>query len=223
MTKKNKWLEEIKSFAIIIAVISVIKSIFIANYTVPTGSMEPIILPGDKLIVNKIAYKLRVPFTEICLWDIAKPEREDVIVFTAPPSPDLTYVKRLIGLPGDRIRVRDGFVRVNDKDYEVSLSQEELEHILMNGGTYTETGFLRSYTVQRVPHSYSFSTQEWTVPEGHYFAMGDNRDRSADSREWGFVPEKYLLGKAKMIYFSLDWPDYGSVPVMRTERIGTFL
>ena len=188
--------------------------------------MEPVILPGDKLLVNKLAYKLRVPFTQKTIYEFDTPKRGDIIVFDYPGDPSINYVKRLIGLPGDNIKVLDGRIIVNNEDYKISISEDELERLKYKGGKYqyTEYGPNGSYIVQRTPHPPSFSEQMFTVPKDSFFVMGDNRDNSYDSRSWGFVPKTHLMGKAKWIYFSFDWPDGQWLPNrVRTERIGNAL
>lgn len=205
---------EVLSLAILVLVIGAFKSTFVMNYTVPTGSMKPTIEPGDKLIVNKMAYDFRVPFTKIRLFEYASPQRGDVIVFECPYDPSITFVKRLIGLPGDQLEVEDGFIKINGEALKISVQDhEELFKILYKGGVYTETLGDKTYTVRRVPVM-GFAPVKVRVPEGNFFAMGDNRDESDDSRRWGFVPKENIWGKAKFIYFSFEWPKF------RWERIG---
>lgn len=216
----NKITKEILTLGFCAFLIFAFKSSVFCNYTVPTGSMEPIILPGDKILVNKAAYNLRIPFTQIELLKISDPKRGDVIVFKSTTKPDMDLTKRIIGLPGDKITVVDGQISINDIALQISVDQDKLEEILYLGGSYTESIGGKSYTVQRLPHILDFETREWIVPEGHYFAMGDNRDISLDSRTWGFVPYHLIKGKAKFIYFSLDWPSYDKLPKVRSERIG---
>jgi signal peptidase I len=233
-------LKEIKSLIFIIFIVCLVKSVFVANYTVPTGSMRETIEPGDKLIVSKSSYRIRVPFTTYTLFEYAKPQRGDVIVFIAPDAVletgiwdklvqfifPLTYVKRLIGLPGDRIEVVDGFITVNGTDLETSITDEQKNKILFEGGLYKENLFGKEYNVRRITKSYfsdnmpTGEVRRWTVPEGHYFAVGDNRDESSDSRVWNFIPESFLLGKAKFIYLSFDWPKGWFPKRIRTERFG---
>lgn len=193
------------------------KSTFAANYTVISGSMKPTIEIGDKLFVNKMAYDIRIPFTKARLFEHTAPERGDVIVFECPYDPSMTFVKRLIGLPGDLIEVENGFIAVNGKPLKISVQDRKtLSKVLTTGGFYTESLGVKNYTVRRVPTKAGFASVSTRVPAGHYFAMGDNRDESGDSRSWGFVPKENLWGKAKIIYFSFDWPK------LHWERIGNF-
>ena len=131
------------------------------------------------------------------------------------------FRKRSIGLPGDRIEVEDGFITVNDKPINTSLKNDDDRwETLLNGGVYQEDYGSYSYPVQRIRRPFRDEEIALTVPDGHYFVMGDNRDNSSDSRVWGFVPEKNVKGKAKMIYFSMEWKEWLQTPMLRTERIG---
>ena len=211
--KKRK--SEALSLGLLVLAICAFKSTFVMNYTVPTGSMKPTIEPGDKLIVNKMAYDFRIPFTKIRLFEYGTPERGDVIVFECPYDKSITFVKRLVGKPGDLLEVQNGFVKINGEPLKISVQdQSEIIRILYDGGTYTETLGDKSYTVRRVPVRMNIPAVSVRIPEGHYFAMGDNRDESADSRSWGFVPKENIWGKAKFVYFSFEWPTF------RWERIG---
>lgn len=209
---------ELMSLLGLILLICAFKSSFAANYTVISGSMKPTIELGDKLFVNKMAYDIRIPFTKISLFEHSTPERGDVIVFECPYDPSMTFVKRLIGLPGDLIEVENGLIAINGKPLKISVqNQEALSNLLTTGGFYTESLGGKTYTVRRVPTEVGFQPVNVRVPAGHYFAMGDNRDESGDSRSWGFFPKENLWGKAKFIYFSFDWPKF------HWERIGTLL
>ena len=224
--------KKIKSEALslftMIMLICAFKSVFAANYTVPTGSMKPTIEPGDKLFVNKMAYDIRVPFTKIRLFEHSTPERGDVIVFEPPHDPSMTFVKRLIGLPGDLIEVEHGLIRVNGKPLNISISDErKLIETLSNGGFYEETLGKKTYSVRRVASYGHMPAVKVQVPKDHYFAMGDNRDNSQDSRVWGFVPKENLVGKAVFIWMSFTFSEDEDsllpswVPTgVRFERLG---
>ncbi len=155
-------------------------------YVVPTSSMEPAIVPGDRLLVLKGSYDLRVPFTRHSLLKTGEPQRGDVIVFRYPPDPSIHYVKRLVGLPGEDLEIVDGHVRVNGEP----LAEGRYGHA--------------PYEVRRLPHLEDPRVLRVHVPEGHYFFMGDNRDNSNDSRAWGFVPRENIEGRALGIWASLE-------------------
>ena len=209
---------ELISLLGLILLICAFKSTFAANYTVPTGSMKPTIEPGDKLFVNKMAYDIRIPFTKLRIVEHSSPQRGDIIVFECPYDPATTFVKRLVGLPGDLIEVENGFVAINGQPLKISIkNQEAIANVITTGGVYSESLGNRTYSVRRVPTKVSSHPIKVRVPAGHYFAMGDNRDESADSRSWGFVPKENLWGKAKFIYFSFNWPRF------QWDRIGTLL
>ena len=213
----SKIRKEVISIAKIVVVIFAFKSTIAANYTVPTGSMIPTIAIGDKLFVNKMAYDIRIPFTTINLYTFEDPKPGDVIVFDAPHDPGTNFVKRLIAGPGDLIEVSNGFVRINGNPLKTSIKDnEQILNLLRNGGLYTEHLGEHTYSVQRTNLPQLGEIRHKLV-DNQYFAMGDNRDQSSDSRQWGVVPRENILGKAKFVYFSMDWP------TIRWNRIGTKL
>jgi signal peptidase I len=191
-------------------------------YVVPTGSMEPTLKTGDRLYALKCAYDFRFPFTDLTLLKISDVKRGDVILFRAPRDPAITYVKRAIGLPGDRIEFRSGALWVNGQEMvKVPAKQTDImsdipRHsektlFLENLTGVTHYVILDNYIPQ------ARDMEEIVVPPDHLFAIGDNRDNSHDSRAWGFVPMKNLKGKAMFIWFSSR--DY----VPRFERVGTLI
>lgn len=197
-------------------------------YVVPTGSMEPTLKTGDRLYALKCAYDVRVPFLG---WEIFKTgalKRGDVILFKNPENPDITYVKRAIGLPGDKITYRNGRLFVNDEEVKKApFANTEVMYDIDNKDEktlYLETlGGVRHYAIltnmpeeNRVYHEQRFMRfLETTVPPDHFFFIGDNRDNSHDSRFIGFAPLSYLKGRAMFIWFSSwEWR-------VRPERIGT--
>ena len=228
--KKMSIGKEIFQIGIFALIIFAFKSSFLGNFTVPTGSMEPNIMPGDKLIADMRCYNIRIPFTSISLWKVADPEVGDIVVFDYPKDRWTNYVKRLVGKPGDVLEVRDGFIIRNGEPFTSSPNDPDfLEEILQSGGEYQESNGIFNYTVQRKPHDPMFADDSdlrtFVIPEGHYFFMGDNRDQSSDSRVWGFVPADHIRGKAKFVYYSSDSePGWFTLPKrIRYERIGTVL
>lgn len=202
-------------------------------YVVPTGSMEPTLKTGDRLYALKCAYDIRFPFTDQILFRTGAVKRGDVILFKAPRDPNITYVKRAIGLPGDKIEFRDGSLFVNGKEmpktsYPDRKIMTDIEHEARKR-IYTEdlTG-LRHYVIldSAFDGAPSRSLTELTVPEGHLFAVGDNRDNSYDSRAWGYVPMESLKGQAMFIWYSSWDPNLKESMIASydslIERIGMF-
>lgn len=165
--------------AVVIALF--IKTFLIQTYTIPSGSMLDTLLVGDYIIVNRLAYTLD------------DPARGDVIVFEYPVEPAKSFIKRTIGLPGDRIAVRDKQLYINGELYEEDYKQLK-----------DSSNFPANLTARD-------NIEEFTVPEGKYFMLGDNRDASYDARFWGFISKDMIKGKAVLIYWSLESPEYGSV------------
>jgi len=194
----------------------VIRTLFFQPFSIPSGSMRPTLLEGDYLFVTKWAYgysRYSLPFSpnlfEGRIWG-SEPQRGDVVVFKYPPNPQVDYIKRVIGLPGDRIQMRNGQLFIND----VGVPREKVGQIdnpditaenrpidvyketLPNGVSYN--------TLDIYPDSETDNTREFLVPPGHFFMMGDNRDNSADSRlSVGYVPAENLVGRANIIFFSI--------------------
>ena len=199
-------------------------------YVVPTGSMEPTLKTGDRLYALKCAYDIRFPFTDWVLFRTQDVKRGDVILFRNPNDPGIIFVKRAIGLPGDRIEYRDGQLFVNGVEVTKTVFPDsKIMYDIENANQktlYLETlGGVRHYVIMdNLPADLrSYVERERmkyisvTVPENMFFAMGDNRDNSSDSRFWGFVPRINLKGRAMFLWFSSwDWR-------IRPERIGTLI
>lgn len=219
--------EFIGSLFPVLAFVLILRSFLFEPFQIPSGSMEPTLRVGDFLLVEKYAYGIKDPIFQHTLIETGKPQRGDVIVFKAPPQPSLDYIKRIIGVGGDKI-VYDLVSQeltliegVNGKPCEqdctikhFSYSQPKVnpEFIYYNQPQLerTEYGSV-THQILNNPEPFNYPQTEWVVPEGHYFVMGDNRDNSEDSRFWGFVPEQAIVGKAKYIWLSLDkkqgsWP-----------------
>jgi signal peptidase I len=194
----------------------VIRTVLFQPFTIPSGSMMPTLLVGDYIFVNKFAYgysKFSLPFSPDLfsgrILEFSEPKRGDVIVFRLPSRTDIDYIKRLIGLPGDKVQMIDGVLHINGKavpkvpdgaftsDYSQDPGTDVpvLRETLDNGVSYDSL----DHGVTR-----GDNTQEFVVPPGHYFFMGDNRDNSLDSRfDVGYVPAENLVGRASVIFFSL--------------------
>jgi signal peptidase I len=200
--------EYARSFFPVILIVLLIRSFLFEPFRIPSDSMMPTLLDGDFIFVNKYAYGLRLPVINSKVVAINSPQRGDVIVFRLPSDPSTNYIKRLVGLPGDHIVVRDRQLFVNGERMPVRLDGVYQGH----GHTGARIGVEQLgaaehevlYLMDRYTRDY-----EQTVPEGHFFFMGDNRDNSRDSRfpEVGFVPERNLVGKAVRIWLNWDWPD----------------
>lgn len=169
------------------------------QYRVPSGSMLPNLHIGDHIAVNKMAYDLKVPFTSSSLKQVSNPQRGDVVVFIWPGDNSTTFVKRLIGVPGDHIKVEKGFITINGHALErANLNSSETV-------TYKEHLDAHEFNVQRLPMFAKNEVFEVTVPEDSYFFMGDNRDDSLDSRYWGFVKREAIKGKVDFVLWNITF------------------
>lgn len=235
----------------LILVITFIRSFLYEPFQIPSGSMMPTLLVGDFILVEKYSYDVKDPVWRKTLYSNGKPERGDVMVFKYPEQPTVDFIKRAVGLPGDRLVYKNKQLFIQpacdlaEKSQCPGLAPVALtlqaEGEFMDGGfptkRFTETQGERSYDILQHPfkpeqlmHFYKqpgTAIDEFIVPEGHYFVLGDNRDNSRDSRFWGFVPEDNLVGKAVFIWMSFEfnddpnssWPSW--VPVgVRFERLG---
>lgn len=202
----------------IFAVVLLVRGFLVEPFQIPSGSMLPTLEPGDFILVNKFSYGLRLPLGHQKFLDLGSPERGDVIVFRYPEDPSIDYIKRVIGIPGDKIRYQNKQLFINDEPvsltslriYEKNTAFTELEEKL---------GSVQHHILLSKNYNNTTQVLEVEVPEGHYFAMGDNRDNSRDSRYWGFVPDENLKGRAFMIWLHKkegEWPSDWS-------RIGKFI
>ena len=177
--------ENLEAIAIALLLALFIRAFLVQPFKIPSGSMEDTLLIGDRIFVCKFSYGVRLPFTNKVMIPVSKPERGDIAVFKYPMNPDLDFIKRVVGLPGDEVRLVNGKVFINGKLWED------------NYGHYSGP----DKPFARMPKR-NFGPV--TVPENSYFMMGDNRDNSNDSRGWGFVPFENMRGKALIIYYSRD-------------------
>lgn len=194
--KKNK------SFLVGVLVLLAFRWSFADQYRVPSGSMEPNIHVGDHIGVNKMAYDLKIPFTSTIIHRMSEPQRGDVVVFIWPGDQSSNFVKRLIGVPGDHIRIENGFLTINGHELaKIDLHREEQRQ------TYFETLGAHEFTVQRFPMWAKTESLDIDVPADSYFFMGDNRDDSLDSRAWGFVKREAIKGKALGVLWNIRFED----------------
>lgn len=234
----------------VIAFVLILRSFLYEPFQIPSGSMMPTLLDGDFILVNKFNYGLRDPVARNKFYDVGAPKRGDAIVFKYPEDPRIDYIKRVIGLPGDRIIYRNKSLYIKKACQESDAKCPEFEQIVNTftnkyQGPDAEIGmnqfeasmFDKTHnilndqgTLPRTRHYFQqagTAPDEFLVPAGHYFVMGDNRDNSLDGRFWGFVPEENLVGQAVAIWMSFDFerteesllPSW--VPTnIRFERIG---
>ncbi len=193
---KPRWQEFGESILIALVLALVIRAFLVQAFSIPSGSMEPTLLVGDYLLVNKFAYGIRNPFTNSVLISTGTPQRGDVVVFIYPQSPDKDYIKRVIGLPGDRIQIIDKKLYINGN---LTVIPPPSDNPDASRAVYSDPEITQTERDNFGPV---------VVPPASYFVMGDNRDKSYDSRFWGFVPVQNLRGRAFVIYFS--WSVTGS-------------
>lgn len=209
--------EYARSFFPIILLVLLVRSFLFEPFRIPSSSMMPTLIEGDFIFVNKYSYGLKLPVLRIELVDLGEPDRGDVVVFKLPSDPSTNYIKRVVGLPGDRISYHEKRLTINGHPVDLSLDGTWDGHGEQGVRLGTEKlGRVKHHVLLR-PWPNPMAEGEWVVPKGHYFMMGDNRDNSRDSRftgAVGFVPEANLVGKAVRIW--MNWsgggPDW--------ERIG---
>ncbi len=229
--------ENLRSLFVLVLIILAIRWSVASPYHVPTPSMEPTIKVGDRLLAFKLAYNLKVPFTDFVIFEWGKVKRGDIIVFKYPKDTSLDYVKRVVGIAGDRIRLVDDVLYVNgepqartdhnsdrsilkditaQKDLKL-LFQEKLDGVL-------------HWTMNSIPDmrgpgrgNWPGDASDYIVPEASVFTIGDNRDDSSDGRTWGEVPESYVKGKALFVIWSMYTEKGDTLPKMRFDRFFSWL
>lgn len=226
------WLDWTAGLFPVIVVVFVLRSFLFEPFKIPSGSMIPTLMINDLILVNKFHYGVRLPVSNLKIFDNHSPERGDVMVFRYPPKPSLDYIKRVVGLPGDEVAYLNKKISVNGKPLDKAALPEFFdEDALRYTKQYQEVAAdgQRKYRILNEDDRPSFvqATEDFPfrencryssegvvckVPPGHYFMMGDNRDNSLDSRFWGFVPEKNIVGKAFFV-----WMNFGNL-----KRIGGF-
>jgi signal peptidase I len=234
------WMDWTAGLFPVIAAVFVLRSFLFEPFKIPSGSMIPTLHVGDLILVNKFHYGIRLPVANIKITEGTPVARGDVMVFRYPPKPSLDYIKRVVGVPGDKIAYLNKVLTINGQVVSKTAIPEffdadnmryslQFEENMPIGATPKEMDPLRMHRLlndQQVPNfvsgindfpykencSYSVEGLECTVPEGHYFMMGDNRDNSLDSRYWGFVPDKNIVGKAFFIWMNFAKP----------SRVGAF-
>lgn len=206
----SKLWKENRSLIIFLLLMFIFRSAVADWNEVPTGSMKPTIIEGDRILVNKMAYDLRVPFTLISLIKLGDPVRGDIVVFDSAVS-DKRLVKRVIGVPGDLVEMRNNVLYINGERLDYQVVDQAAT------ATYHKENLLGVEHTIRVMNGASAAANFSTVrvPEEHYLALGDNRDESADSRVIGFVPRREIVGRSRSVVLSFNYDNYY---IPRSER-----
>ncbi len=224
------WLDWTAGLFPVIAAVFLLRSFLFEPFKIPSGSMIPTLLVGDLILVNKFTYGVRLPVIHTKIIEGNAPQRGDVMVFRYPPQPNLDYIKRVVGVPGDEVAYLNKRLTINGQPVQTASAadffddgamryfkqfEEQLgaaPHRLLNNPDVPAFIQGASHFAYRDNCRYSVEGVVCEVPEGHYFMMGDNRDNSLDSRYWGFVPESHIVGKAFFV-----WMNFGNL-----KRIGPF-
>lgn len=223
------WVEYGASFFPVILIVFFLRSFVVEPFKIPSGSMIPTLLVGDFILVNKFVYGIRLPVINLKVIPVEAPKRGDVMVFRYPADPSVDYIKRVVGLPGDRVEYVDKRLRINGEEVPRQASGDYLNpdrlyytpRYLEKLGEVEHQILIEPQAPAFIPQALDFPYREnctytsagvsCVVPPGHYFMMGDNRDASSDSRVWGFVPEANIVGKAFFIWFNFSEPSrFGS-------------
>jgi signal peptidase I len=199
--------EYARTFFPVILIVFLIRSFLVEPFRIPSGSMMPNLFNGDFILVNKFSYGVRLPVANLKIIGLDDPRRGDVAVFRFPGDPSINYIKRVVGVPGDHVVYRRKRLYINGTPMEQGSPQPySSPHVTGAPGDVrrvVEHIDGRDHDILIVGHGED-GFAEFRVPAGHYFVMGDNRDQSNDSRYWGFVPDQNLVGKAFLVWFSLD-------------------
>ena len=199
MGKKKFIKEYIEPIVIAVLIALFIRAFIVQAFKIPSSSMEPTLLVGDYLLVNKFIYGVRIPYSDIKLFEYKKPKRGDIIVFIFPKDRKKDFIKRVIGTEGEKLTILHNKIYIDDK-----LIDDPWGHFTIPRSSIEDYGPVK-------------------VPEGSLFVMGDNRDNSQDSRFWGFVKTNEVKGKAFIVYFSLDWDARNLLNKVRWTRLGKLI
>ena len=220
--KQPWWVEYSVSFFPVILIVFLLRSFLIEPFKIPSSSMVPTLLVGDFILVNKYTYGIRLPVANVKVVELGSPERGDVMVFRFPEDPSLDYIKRVVAIPGDRLEYRNKRLSINGtpvptRQVDDYLSKERMQfsrrYVETVNGVEHEILLDEDSPPSMMPGrafpfagncNYNTNGLACTVPPGHYFVMGDNRDNSSDSRVWGFVPDANIVGKAFFIWLNLN-------------------
>lgn len=226
--KEPLYVEYARAFFPVILVVFVLRSFIVEPFRIPSGSMLPSLHIGDFILVNKFSYGIRLPVVNKKIIDTGSPHRGDVMVFRFPRDESINYIKRVVGLPGDRVVYEGKKLYING---QLMPQQEAGGYTVQQDGELMYEASRHIEKLDDVTHDILLSprpdygpTPPFVVPAGQYFVMGDNRDHSNDSRYWGFVPEENLVGRAFLIWFS--WDSTGATPFWQrvaVDRIGSII
>lgn len=217
--KPNKIIEYARSFFPVFLIVLLLRSFLVEPFRIPSGSLEPTLLVGDFVAVNKFAYGLRLPVVEKKIIPIADPKTGQIAVFRWPPEPSYDYIKRVIGTPGDKVSYHNKVLTINGKEVKQTFVEYTMDESSGRPvAKYKEdlNGVVHDIFIRPDLPAVDFDV---VVPAGNYFMMGDNRDDSADSRFWGFVPDSYLRGKAFLVWMSWN----GKTDSLRWSKIGSLI
>ena len=225
-------LDYAKSFFPVLLIVFLLRGFVVEPFRIPSGSMLPTLEIGDFILVNKFSYGIKLPILHNEVVDLGDPVRGDVVVFRWPGDNKTSYIKRLVGVPGDKIEYRNRQLYVNGKVVKTehvgsyipagkSIAEDRfLQTILTSEQVNGQKEMVQYSTLLSKPNGLNSNrSKSWVVPEGHYFMMGDNRDHSSDSRSWGFLPDENVVGKAFFVWFHLNTQDGGDG--LELSRIGT--
>ncbi len=225
------WVEYARSFFPILLIVFILRSFLAEPFRIPSGSMKPTLLEGDFIVVNKYDYGLRVPVLGYKILNISEPKRGDVIVFkhVKQSGESIDMIKRVIGLPNDRIRYKDKMLTINGKPIKQEFETEKTDSNAQGSifpvrelKEYLETVQHKIFVHPDLMHNERFYRyDDVVVPPNCYFVMGDNRDNSEDSRVWGFVKDEDIQGRAFAIWMSWDTESQGGIDKIRWNRLGT--
>jgi len=209
-----------RAFFPILLIVFLLRAFLLEPFRIPSGSLEPTLSPGDFILVNKFKYGIRLPLLHYKIYSLNEPKRGDIIVFRWPPNPSIDFIKRIIGIPGDHISYIDKTLYINGvkvpqqfvKETQTHDERGELFEVIQK----EENILGLKHAIYQNSDRPNDDIRDIVVPEGMYFAMGDNRDNSADSRYWGFVPDENIVGKASLVWMS--WDSFEDT--VRWHRIG---
>lgn len=240
LSRKEKIVKETKSIFWILLLVMIFRSIFFEPFRIPSGSMIPTLMIGDFILVNKFSYGFKVPFSDLSMFNMNsdpiylfgknEPKRGDVVVFKYPNDTTINYIKRVVGLPGDTIEIKNKIVYINDNPVERTefsgkniMSDMDEKFKGYNFKFYKVKSGAHEHVIQQDQDNFfRVNYAKRVIPSGKFFTMGDNRDFSADSRFWGFVPFENIKGRALFVWFSMNiFTDHPFK--FRPWRIGTLI